>query len=66
MNKIKYSASAVFLLSFLFLFGATSDSFCDQLLFSDDFSDGNYDGWLVQIGEWYAGGQSFCVADCGS
>jgi hypothetical protein len=43
----------------------TSVSQGDQLIFSDDFSEGT-GNWLDQIGEWYLGGQTYCVEACGS
>ncbi len=65
MIRISNSAHKTVFLSLLFLAAMTSASQGDQLIFSDDFSEGT-GNWSIQIGEWYLGGQTFCVDECSS
>ena len=65
MIRISNSAHKTVILSLLLLAAMTSVSQGDQLIFSDDFSEGS-GNWLPQIGEWYLGGQTYCVDYCGS
>ena len=64
MVRLSLSVSVVAALFFIISFGVNS-AYGDQLLFIDDFSDGDAKDWQIQIGEWYVGGGAFCVADCG-
>ena len=65
MIRISNSAHKTVILSLLFFAAMTSATYGDQLIFSDDFSEGS-GNWLPQIGEWYLGGQTYCVDYCGS
>jgi hypothetical protein len=66
MNRIDRVTLSLVALPFLIIFGTASTLLGDQVLFTDDFSDGSAKEWQAEIGEWYVGGESYCVADCGS
>lgn len=63
MNRNNSSVHKTVILSLLFLAAMTSASQGDQLVFSDDFTEG-IGNWSIEIGEWYLGGQTFCVDEC--
>lgn len=63
MNRINNSVHKTVILSLLFLAAMTSASQGDQLVFSDDFTEG-IGNWSIEIGEWYLGEQTFCVDEC--
>ena len=37
-------------------------AFCDDVLFSDDFEDGNADDWeIIEFGDWEVGDGTYCL-----
>jgi hypothetical protein len=39
-----------------------STAFCDVVLFSDDFEDGNADNWeIIEFGEWEVADGQYCL-----
>jgi len=38
----------------------------DEIIFSDDFSDGDAEGWLSTVGEWGISGDFYCAEACTS
>lgn len=50
----------------LFVLTLTPVSFADEVIFSDDFSDGDYEGWEQTVGDWGVAGTFFCAEACTS